>query len=96
MAPVLSHGELSDDYRLRSRRAPTACRDLLSDPLIHLRLDPPDGACAQPVRRGADDVNHGEESYKLTRTDHVTRYMIVSQCFKSTSVAWCITLDMQN
>ena len=44
MAPVLSHGELSDDCRLRSLRAATARRDLFSDPRIHLRLDPADGA----------------------------------------------------
>ena len=31
MAPVLSHCELSDDSRLRSRRAPTARRDLLGE-----------------------------------------------------------------
>ena len=44
MAPVLCHCELSDDSRLRSRRAPTARGDLLSDPLIDLRFDPADGA----------------------------------------------------
>ena len=46
MAPVLSHGELSDDFRLRSLRDATACGDLLLDPLIHLRFDPTDGARA--------------------------------------------------
>ena len=43
MTPVHSHDELSDECRLRSRRAAAARRDLLSDPRIHLRLDPADG-----------------------------------------------------
>ena len=47
MTPVLSHGELSDDCRLRSRRAAAADRDLLADPRIHLRLDPAHGARTQ-------------------------------------------------
>ena len=44
MAPALSHYELSDGFRLRSLRVAAACGDLFSDPLIHLRFDPADGA----------------------------------------------------
>ena len=46
MAPVLSHGELSDDFRLRSLGTATARGDLFSDPRIHFGLDPADGAGA--------------------------------------------------
>ena len=46
MAPVLSHRELSDDFRLRSLGTAAARGDLFSDPLIHFGLDPADGARA--------------------------------------------------
>ena len=46
MAPVLSHRELSDDFRLRSLGTAAARGDLFSDPRIHFGLDPADGARA--------------------------------------------------
>ena len=58
MAPVPSHRELSNEFRIRSLRAASARRDLLSDPRIHLRFDPADCARAEPDRRGKAPVGH--------------------------------------